>query len=250
LADEASKQAPNADTTYLIGSCTKGITATAICLLAERNKLSLDDTVSKYIPELQNLSSPEVNQQMTVKDLLSHCTGLSSMPYEVIVRWGEVIVRNREQAINIFNCLPTAAAFKSEWRYNNWTFVIASRLISHVSGETYHEFIENNILRPLGMSRTGFTDADENFAKAYMTFSDGTREERKIPTLTAGDAFEASGSIRSCVTDMLTWMQTLMTAHANDPNLSTSWTDRLRYMITGQFLRSSGEDAVLQVNNP
>ena len=171
-----------------------------------------------HIPELHNDNVPEISEKMTIRDLLSHCTGLSPLPYEVIVRWGEVIVRGKEEALNIFKHLPRAAPFKSEWRYNNWPYTIAAVLVSRVSGESYSEFVRNNIFKPLGLHRTDFANVDKNFAKAYITLSDGTREERQSPTLTAGDAFEASGSIRSCVGDMLLWMQALMKAHA-DPKL-------------------------------
>lgn len=202
-----------------MASCTKGFTGTAIGVLADQGKISLDEKVTRYIPSFHTLASPSVSQQMTVKDLLSHCSGLSPLPYEVIGKNGSVFAR-REDVVQICNHLPREADFRSEWKYNNWMFALAGVLIQQVCQKTFGQLVQQEVFEPLGMTRTACKNPgpDDNYARPYLAFSDGTTQLMDLPSLSDAWAFDASGSVRSSVSDMLVWAEALMTAWRTSSN--------------------------------
>ncbi|EEU36090.1 uncharacterized protein NECHADRAFT_53115, partial [Fusarium vanettenii 77-13-4] len=217
---------PDSSTVYSIGSCTKGFTGTALSLLAQRGTVDLGDTVSSKIPGLETVNNPKVAEKMTIRDMLSHCAGLSSMPFEVLGRDGHVLAEYKD-IVHIFNHLPQAAPFKSEWTYNNWLFALAGTLIVQESGSSYGKFIQREILKKIGMKRT-FTSApvDQNHALPYLVFEDENKAPMPVnlPHLDDGVAFDSSGAVRSCVDDLLLWSRALMEAHpsrCHDKSLET-----------------------------
>lgn len=209
---------PNAKTVYSIGSCTKGFTGTALSLLAERGTIDLSNPVSSKISGLKTQQNPVVAKNMTFRDMLSHCAGLSPMPFEVLGRHGEVIAKH-EDIVRIFNHLPRAAEFKSEWMYNNWLFALAGILIVQESNSSYGDFIEREIIRKIGMKRT-YTNSsfDKNHALPYLVFDGKEPKAVKLPSLDDGVAFDSSGAIRSCVDDLLLWSKALMQAWRAEPS--------------------------------
>jgi CubicO group peptidase (beta-lactamase class C family) len=204
---------PDKDIIYTLASCTKGFTGTAIGLLAYQGKINLDEKVTRYLPSFHTKNSPAVSQEMTVKDLLSHCSGLSPLPYEVIGKNGSVFAR-RENVIQICNNLPHESDFRSEWKYNNWMFALAGVLIQQVSQRTFGQLVQHEVFDPLSMTRTATENpkADDNYARPYLAFSDGSSDPVQLPSLSDGWAFDASGSVRSSVSDTLTWAKALMNA--------------------------------------
>ncbi|CEL00838.1 hypothetical protein ASPCAL00433 [Aspergillus calidoustus] len=198
-ANQENSRVPDKDTIYTLASCTKGFTGTAIGLLAYQGKINLDEKVTHYLPSFHTKNSPAVSQQMTVKDLLSHCSGLSPLPYEVIGKNGSVFAR-REDVIQICNNHPHESDFCSEWKYNNWM--------------TFGQLVQHEVFDPLGMTRTATKNpkTDDNYARPYLAFSDGSSDPVQLPGLSDGWAFDASGSLRSSVSDMLTWAKALMNA--------------------------------------
>ncbi|KAJ4321444.1 hypothetical protein N0V84_005366 [Fusarium piperis] len=170
LANRKTGLVPDSKTIYSIGSCTKGFTGTSLSLLAERDMLDLGAPVASKIPELKTEGSPVVAKNMTGKDMLSHCVGLSSMPFAVLGRHGHVFAKH-EDIVHIFNHLPRAAKFKSEWAYNNWLFALAGTLIVQESKLSYGDFVKQEIFDKIGMTRT-YTDASfhDNYALPYLVF--------------------------------------------------------------------------------
>ncbi|RSL74654.1 hypothetical protein CEP53_000098 [Fusarium sp. AF-6] len=203
---------PDGKTVYSIGSCTKGFTGTALSLLAERGTIDLSNLVSSKISGLKTEQNPVVAKNMTFRDMLSHCAGLSPMPFEVLGRHGQVFAKH-EDIVRIFNHLPRAAEFKSEWKYNNWLFALAGTLIVQESHASYGDFIKREILQKIGMKRTYTTsNVDENHALPYLVFDDKDPKAVDLPSLDDGVAFDSSGAIRSCVNDLLLWSRALMRA--------------------------------------
>ncbi|KAL2672317.1 hypothetical protein Neosp_013021 [[Neocosmospora] mangrovei] len=200
---------PNSETIYSVGSCTKGFTGTSFCLLAERGLLDRD---ASKIPEIKAGENLVVAKKMNGNDLLAHCVGLSSMPIAVLGRHGHVFARY-EDIVRIFRHLPRAAEFKTEWMSNNWLFALAGTLILRESKLSYGDFIKQEIFDKINMKRT-YTDAsfDDNHALPYLVFEDKEPMSVSLPSLDDGVAFDSSGSVRSCVEDLLIWSRALMKA--------------------------------------
>ncbi|KAI5457332.1 beta-lactamase/transpeptidase-like protein [Mariannaea sp. PMI_226] len=210
LANEEIGLVPNSQTVYSIGSCTKGFTGTALSLLAQRGVVDLDAPVSSKIPSLKTKGNPVVAEQMTIRDMLSHCAGLSTMPFEVLGKDGHVFVKH-EDIVQVVNHLPREANFKTEWMYSNWMYALAGTLIAQESKTSYGQFVQKEIFDKIGMKRT-YTDlpTDGNHALPYLVFDDKPSKSVGLPRLNNGIAFDSSGSVRSCVDDLLLWSKALM----------------------------------------
>lgn len=169
--------------------------------------------MSKYLTDFNPVNSPALGDAMTIKDMLSHCSGLSPLPYEVIGKNGSIFAR-REDVIDICNHLPRQTDFRSEWKYNNWMFALASPIITQQSDRSFGDFVRQEVFDPLNMKRTFCfnPDGDDNYAKPYLVYGNGKFEAVPFPTLVSGLVFDSSGSIRSCVRDILTWTKALMVA--------------------------------------
>lgn len=110
------------------------------------------------------------------------------------------------------NSLPFLTRFGSEWKYNNWQYALAARVIEIRSGHPWQSQI-HRILKALGRNRSSTTNPDdENIAHGYKVFNDERMIEDGLPLLKGGDAFDGSGSLRSCVHDMTTECKVLIQA--------------------------------------
>ena len=133
------------DMVFGIGSITKQFTAAAILLLQERGKLSVDDEVTKYLPDY-----PTHGQKITIDHLLTHVSGIPS--YTGLPEW---LPRVREdmtvqQLIDLFKDKPLEFTPGEKWAYNNSAYILLGAVIEKVSGKSYEDFIEQEIFAPLG----------------------------------------------------------------------------------------------------
>lgn len=139
-------------TRFAIGSVTKQLTAAAILLLVERGRLSLDDPVSKFLPNLTNANG------VTIRNLLDHTSG-----YEDYLSQ-EYLPARVQEPTTVDSILQTWAQRPldfptgSQWQYSGTNYVIAGRIIELVTGETYERFLTTNLLIPLGITDADFVD--------------------------------------------------------------------------------------------
>jgi CubicO group peptidase (beta-lactamase class C family) len=166
-ADVAAKRAADATTVYRIASITKLFTATAIMQLRDEGKLQLDDPVAHHLPWFQVQNSFEDAPEITIRQLLTHTSGLpreAAFPYWVD-RDFPTIEAIREQ-------LPTQAvaiAPESKWKYSNLALTLAGEIVAAVAGLPYVDYIQTQILDPLGMDNTFMQVTPDNplLAKGY-----------------------------------------------------------------------------------
>ncbi|KAJ3533043.1 hypothetical protein NM208_g8159 [Fusarium decemcellulare] len=211
-ANHETRRKPDDKTIYGVGSCTKAFTATILARLAHDGALDLDVPVSDNMPDLKTACNPVVGETMTTRDMASHCVGLGHMLYRFIGKHGMVFT-DRSDVPLIFNSLPKVAEFRSEWQYNNWLYALSGVLITQLSGKSLGSMAEEEIFSKLAMERSSFTSpADDNFATSYLVFDNRPAQPMPLPSLADGDAFDSSGAMRSCVSDMLTWADALMKA--------------------------------------
>src|SRR5690606_18271676 len=136
------------NTLFAIASTTKAMTAAALGMLVDEDRLDWDDRVSGHMPGFQ-LSDPFITHELTIRDLLTHRSGISRSdnlwiagPFDR----GEVLRRARY--------LPSAAGFRSQYGYHNVMYIAAGEVVSTVSGLSWDDFIEQRLFRPLGMNRS------------------------------------------------------------------------------------------------
>ncbi|SPE20901.1 Beta-lactamase [Candidatus Sulfotelmatomonas gaucii] len=153
LATDSSPAVPaTPDMRYSIGSISKQFTATAILLLQEQGRLSLDDPVGKYVPGLTR------GDEVTIREILSHTSGYQDYWPEDYVMTTMNHPETAEQIIDTWAKKPLDFDPGTQWQYSNTNFVIAGRIVEVVSGEPYWNFLTEHIFRPLGMKSAWNSD--------------------------------------------------------------------------------------------
>lgn len=203
IKDINSKQQVNANTLFAIASNTKSFTATAIGLLVDQGKLAWDDKVVDYLPWFR-LYDPYVTQNMTIRDLLSHRSGLATFSGDLL--WYGTNY-NSEEVIRRAQYLKPKYGFRTTFGYSNIMYLAAGEIIKVVSGLSWQDFIEINFLSPLGMNSTitSINDfkKDDNIAQPHTTDKDKTV---RIDYLN-WDNIAPAGALLSSVNDMSKWLQ-------------------------------------------
>ncbi|NBB23364.1 serine hydrolase [Runella sp. CRIBMP] len=186
---------------FRIGSITKQFTAVAILQLMEQGKLSLEDEITKFIPDY-----PTHGHKITVEHLLTHTSGIKS--YTDMKEFGDVILKDMkpEELINFFKNQPMDFAPGTQWHYNNSGFFLLGYIIEKVSGKTYPDYVEQVFFKPLGMTHSYYgNDAKliPNRAAGYERGKDGIQNASPMSMTLP----YAAGSIQSTVEDLWKWHQ-------------------------------------------
>jgi len=191
------------DMVFRIGSITKQFTAVAILQLMEQGKLSLQDEITKYIPDY-----PTNGHLIKIEHLLSHTSGIKS--YTNVPEFAGYIRLDKspEEAINLFKNLPMEFAPGTKWNYNNSGYFLLGYIIEKVSGKTYGDYIEENFFKKLGMNNSYYgsdTRLIKNRASGYQP-GEGGVVNADIMSMTLP---YSAGSIQSTVEDLFIWNQAL-----------------------------------------
>jgi len=226
-----------ADTLYGIGSCTKAFVATAILLLAERGALKLEDPAGRYIPlklRAGNASpgnAPDSGSNngasdgapITIHHLLTHSSGLPSLSTsEILLQQGlgldlGVPLASIEDFYRWVNGAQGEISTRPDERffYSNESYRMLGHIIQTVSGMPFHQFVNKNILEPLGMSRTTFArseyERDADKMRPYWAKPDGTIVPAEFPYPDVGlipdfSFVVAAGGIISSVREMMKFL--------------------------------------------
>ena len=138
-----------ADASFEIGSVTKQFTAASILLLAERGKLSVDDEVTKYLPQY-----PTHGQRITLRHLLTHTSGIKG--YTEMPEFGDLmkLKKPRETLVALFGDKPLDFAPGEALVYNNSENFLLGLIIEKVSGVSYADFVKANLFDKVGMTQS------------------------------------------------------------------------------------------------
>ncbi|PWT79210.1 MAG: serine hydrolase [Bacteroidetes bacterium] len=194
----------NENTLFMIGSNSKIFTATLLALLHYENKLSLDDKVTKWIPEFK-LDNKAAGEQAIIRDLLCHRIGFRTFQGD-FTYWTSDLTRS--QVIEKMSHIKAAYPFRTTWGYTNAAFLTAGEIIPRAIGKSWEIFVKERIFDPLGMNSTLALSRDfpsaSNKAVPH-TFQDG--QLISIPYCQI-DNLAPAGSISSSVYDMSKWIMT------------------------------------------
>jgi CubicO group peptidase (beta-lactamase class C family) len=192
----------DADTLFAIASNTKAFTATAVAMLVDDQKLSLDDQVVKHLPYF-TLYDPYVTQDIRVRDLLSHRSGLGTFSGDLL--WYGTPY-SRQEVLRRARYLRQAGPFRARYGYQNLMFIAAGEVVAAVAGQTWDDFIKSRIFDPLGMTRTVSTFRDVTRSNNVATPHAGTYSSLKPYPWYSWDACGPAASIVSSANDMAKWI--------------------------------------------
>jgi CubicO group peptidase (beta-lactamase class C family) len=191
------------NTLFAIASNSKAFTTAGLAILIDEKKIGgWDDKVSQYFPEFQ-MSDPYVTREMTIRDLVSHRSGLDTFSgdllwYDTTYSIDEILRRTR--------FLKPVSSFRSRYGYQNLMFMVAGKVIERASGKTWAQFVKERILMPLGMNRTTVSvkDLKDNVAAPHNESAGG--KFRPLPPGNVDNA-AAAAALNSSVADLARWLR-------------------------------------------
>lgn len=140
------------NTLFGVASNTKAFTAAALAQLVDAGKLTWDTKVNDIIPEFK-LYDANVTSQFTVRDLLTHRSGLGLGAGDLMV-FPATNTTTLPEMIHNMRYLKPVSSFRSKFDYDNLLYIIAGEIVARVSGVSYDDYIINNFFKPLGMDRS------------------------------------------------------------------------------------------------
>lgn len=190
------------NTLFPIASCTKSFTTAAMALLVDEGKLSWDDPPRKYVPYFQ-LSDPLADREVTLRDLVTHRTGLR----DHMLLWYRSPL-TPEERIRRFAFLPLDKPFRTTFQYQSTMFTVAGLAVAKASGMSWADFVQKRLLDPLDMKSTYFTTtAIAKIAdKASPHSLDADKKPQRMEPYPMAEP-EPAGSIHSSASDLSKWLR-------------------------------------------
>ena len=194
----------NSQTLFPGASLTKAITATAFAMLVDEGKAAWDTPVSDLLPSFKSRDDT-LQEFATVTDLLCHRHGMMGSDGYAVSSQNNILVPG-DRVMRFLNSKPRRRPFRGQFKYNNSGYELAGKVIEHVSGVSYADYVKTHIFDPLHMESSLLStppSTKDNVAKAYNTLEDATPVRITAPEM--GDDWwgAASGGIRSNIDDLL-----------------------------------------------
>jgi CubicO group peptidase (beta-lactamase class C family) len=194
------------DTLFAIGSCTKAFTAMAAMMSVDEGQLSLDDSPKKFLPYFK-LMDQEADAKITIRDLLSHRSGLHSAD----LLWAPGVL-SREEVIRAVAFAKPTAKLGEKFQYQNVMFSAAGEVVARAQNSTWEQVITERILKPLGMKATDTSIQEMQKAADYSLgyeYNAATKETRRLPMRDLAGIAPA-GAINSNARDMAQWVRLML----------------------------------------
>ncbi|MCB0634487.1 MAG: serine hydrolase [Lewinella sp.] len=202
--DYENKIPADANTLYAIGSCTKAFTSSVLGQLREEGKIVFDEAPRKYLPELIFFND-EMNNGITVKDLMCHMTGLPRHD----LSWYLNPTDSKKELIKRVAYQEPFTGVRQSWYYNNFMFLAQGLIAEELTGKSWEQNVADRFFKPLGMSRSNLSidglKQSDNAALGYELTNEGEISKLDYYHI-AG--MSPAGSINSSVNEMANWVIT------------------------------------------
>lgn len=208
-SSDTSKAPVTPDTVFRIASMTKSFTAMAILKLRDEGKLSLDDPVARYVPELANLPYPTSDSPtITIRHLLTHSEGFPEDN-----AWGDRQLAQSEETMRAWmkSGIPFSTAPGTTYEYSNYGFAMLGLIIGKASGRPSADYIRDNILHPLGMKSSTFEMSEVPRDRIALGYRREDSTWKPEPILPHG-SFGAMGGLWTSTHDLARYVAFLMSA--------------------------------------
>lgn len=232
-------------TRFAIGSTTKAMTSAALAMLVDEGKLRWDDRVIEYLPELR-LYDPYVTRELTIRDLLTHRTGLPGTDLFWTIRENQYTIAQMTRQLRYVR--PTSS-FRSTWNYQNVVYSIGGLLVERRSGMPWETFLRTRLFAPLGMRDTEPLVSDIVGKPNVAVPHDDVRDTVRVVPIRSTDAVAPAGSVWSSVSDMSRWMRFMLdSGRVGTQRLITPAT--FREIVAPQMRVPSGQYPALELAQP
>ena len=207
-----STEAVDADTIFPIGSTSKAMTTAALAVLVDQKKIGWDDRVIDHLPSFQ-MYDPWVTREITIRDLLVHRSGLGLGAGDLMFVPRTSLTR--AETVRRLRYIKPATSFRSGYAYDNVLYMVAGELVEAVSGQSWEDFVRDNIFKPAGMSvstdeaKTFFATGNRVQPHARMDGGFrgiGTQEVLDEREVVVSRNAAPAGGISSSANDMGRWL--------------------------------------------
>lgn len=209
LQELEARRPVTADTRFRIASMSKAFTALAILKLRDDGKLTVDALAETYVPEMRGWKYPTSDSpRLRVRDLLSHAGGfVTDDP------WGDrqTVLPEADFTRMLRDGVPFTRAPGIAYEYSNFGYALLGRIVSNVSGRPYKDYIEQTIMRPLGMTDTGYDITVAPADRRALGYRWENGAFAREPDMAHG-AFGAMGGVQTTAVDYAKWVTFLLSA--------------------------------------
>ena len=192
------------NTLFAIASNSKAFTSAALGILIDEGKLTWETKVIDIIPEFR-LYNSYVTEDFNIKDLLTHRSGMGLGAGDLML-WPDSSSFTKEEIIHNLRYLKQVSSFRTKYDYDNLLYLVAGEVVARVSGQSWEDFVEERIMKPLGMERSATSlrrvNDNSNIIDAHVPV-DGKLQV--IPKYQS-DLLNPAGGIISSVADMTGWV--------------------------------------------
>lgn len=212
FADFDSQRMLNDSSVFELASVSKQFTATGILLLIDKGKLSLTDSLRKFFPEL-----PYSN--ITIRHMLTHTSGLPDYFWLMIEKWDHKKIAYNQDVIELLakEKLPPVFAPGTRWEYSNTAFVILATIIEKISGQSFKDYMRENIFQPLEMKYTRIYNTRRSLKETIPNYAYGFNYNDSLKKYVLPDndtttrfviymdGIQGDGIVNSTTGDLLKW---------------------------------------------
>jgi len=191
-------------TMFAIGSNTKAFTTAALATLVDAGKISWDDPVYQRLPGFV-MYDPYVSHEMTIRDLLTHRSGMGLGEGDLLFWPQSTYTRN--DIIYKLRFMKPKSSFRSHYAYDNLLYMTAGQIIPAVTGVSWDDYIPQHIFTPLGMKHSTVTNTSFKPGDDYAYPHSRVDGKLQVIPFEALDNVGPAGSIHSCAADMAKWVQ-------------------------------------------
>jgi CubicO group peptidase (beta-lactamase class C family) len=164
VTDLSAPRPVNADTIFSTGSTGKAFTSAALAILVDQGRIGWDDKVIDHIPWFQ-MYDPWVTREMTIRDLLVHRSGLGLGAGDLLFVPRSDLTRR--ETVRRLRYIRPATSFRSGYAYDNILYMVAGQLIEEVTGQSWEQFVRENIFHRLGMNHSTDDNASRRASPNY-----------------------------------------------------------------------------------
>jgi CubicO group peptidase (beta-lactamase class C family) len=200
----------DADTIFGIASNTKAFNAATAALLVQDGKLKWDDKVIQHLPSFR-VGDPFVTNELTVRDLFCHRTGLGLGQGDLML-WPDTTF-SRDEVLASAAFLKPQSSLRSRYAYNNLTFLVAGELVGRVAGKPWEQLVAERLFQPLGMHASTISrDGLKGLQNVASPHSRGWRADQPLaPTyVTRDQVWAGAAGVKSNLTDLSKWVAMLL----------------------------------------
>ncbi len=210
--DFENKVPATADTQFAIGSSTKAFTALSVLMTQDEGKISLDASPKTVLPYFK-MADPDTDKNMTIRDLLTHSSGLNRTDIAMIT--GKL---TRAELIRVAGEAKPVAKLREKFGYQNLMYATAGEIVAVAQKKPWEEFVPERIFKPLGMSNSNMSMKE--MAKAPdrslgYNYNFDTKQTQQLPYRDI-DQVGPAGSINSSANDMAKWVRFVLNSGSVD----------------------------------